>query len=412
MTPIASTSPLVATLANGIRIVASRQHSPVSYVGVAVNAGSRDDFQALPGVAHFVEHTIFKGTPTRKSRAVSSRMESIGGELNAYTTKEETLVYTNAPAGYVDRALDLLADLLENACFPAEEIDTERNVITEEIFSYRDNPVDAVYDEFDELIFRGSPLAHNILGTEQSVVEITSADARRFIETRYAPERMVVYIVDPDDPERNIRKAEHYFSRFPARKAEIFRQTPAPLAEAFCEKRDGDNHQNNNIIGTRLPGRTDSRRHALFLFNNWLGGPAMNSRLNQQLRERRGLVYSVDSSLALYSDAGEMQIYYGCEPKATDKCASLITREIHAAASSLMPEKTFEQVKRQYCGQLTVGYENRENRAMSLAKSLIYYNEVRGLEQMVEGAMGVTREQFRAAAELIASSPLCRLTLA
>ena len=307
------------TLSNGLRVVAAKAPGRISYIGVAVNAGSRDDGAATPGLAHFVEHTVFKGTARRNSWHISNRMESVGGELNAYTTKEETMIYTNAPAGYASRSLELLADLVGGASFPEAEIDREREVIVEEICSYRDNPADAVYDEFDELIYRDADLAHNILGSPESVRNITSADARNFVSRFYAPENMVLYICDPDSPEKAVRLAEKYFGGISRSMPTHNRDIPA-VGPVFRETRDRGNSQANTIVGARLFGRTDSRRHALFLLNNYLGGPCMNSRLNQELRERRGLVYTVDSSVALTSNAGTMLVYYGSDPKTVEKC--------------------------------------------------------------------------------------------
>lgn len=402
---------IIHTLSNGLRIVAEQSDGRVAYIGIVTDAGSRDDFPSAPGLAHFVEHTVFKGTERRKSWHINSRMESIGGELNAYTTKEETMIYTNAPAGYEGRAFELLADLVMNASFPQAEIDRERDVITEEIYSYRDNPMDAVYDEFDELIYKGNGLAHNILGTPESVRDIRREDARAYIDRYYTAPNMVIYCVAPSDPEKNIRLAEKYFGNLSTAAPERVRNVPEVIP-AFRETRRLDNHQANTIVGMRLFGRRDPRRHALFLFNNYLGGPAMNSRLNQQLRERRGLVYTVDSSVTLYSDTGTLLVYYGSESGKVEKCERLIANEIATLAEKGLSERAFSQARDQYCGQSLVSGDHRENCAMSLAKSLLYYGEVHDVNYTADRMRTVSREQFREIAELIASAPLSRLTLA
>lgn len=401
----------IHTLSNGLRIVAARASGEVSYTGVLVNAGSRDEDERRQGLAHFVEHTLFKGTRHRRSRHISGRMESVGGELNAYTTKEETMIYTNAPAGYTARSFDLLADLVKNSTFPENETDREKEVIIEEINSYRDSPSDSVYDEFEELIYAGSGLSHNILGDPESVRALTPADAREFVETRYTPENMVIYCCDPGDPERNIRLAERYFGDmcFPSASD---RRTPPPEAPAFSEIRRRGNHQANCIAGTRLFGRDDPRRHALFLLNNLLGGPCMNSRLNMEMRDRRGLVYTVESNIALMSDTGVFLIYFGCDPGAVGRCLRIIEREIDRLAATPLPERTFAKVRDQYCGQLIVSGEHHESRAMAMAKSLLYYGEVHDIGFTARRIRGVTPEEMRQAAEMIASRGLCSLTLA
>ena len=400
----------IATLSNGLRVVAQQLPGEVSYIGVLIGAGSRDEDTEHEGLAHFVEHTIFKGTRRRKSWHISCRMEQIGGELNAYTTKEETMVYTNAPAGYAPRAVELLADLIKNASFPLSEIEKEREVIIEEINSYRDSPSEAVYDEFEELIYRGTPLAHNILGTPESVRRLTPEDARAFIDRNYTPEKMVVYCCDPGDPQKNIRLIEKYLGdlSFPS-------SFPKPLAlpalPAFDETRDRENHQANTIIGTRLFSRHDPRRFALFLFNNWLGGPCMNSRLNMELREKRGLVYTVESNVSLLSETGAMTIYFGTDPDDVRKCSDIIRREIEKAASDTFSDRKFAAIRDQYLGQMIVGSDHRESRAMSLAKSLLYFNEIIDINSSAERIRAVTAEGFRCVAEMILSNGLNRLTL-
>lgn len=398
------------TLKCGLRVVATRLTGDVSYIGVVVHAGSRNEDDRHEGLAHFVEHTLFKGTRNRKSWHISCRMEQIGGELNAYTTKEETMVYTNAPAGHAERAIELISDLVKNANFPNSEIEKEREVIIEEIHSYKDSPSDSVYDEFEELIYKGSPLAHNILGTPESVRRLSSEDGRRFIDTHYTPENMVIYVCDPGDPEKNIRLVEKYFGSldFPATKIPSI---PLPDVEPFDEIRDRENYQANTIIGTRMFGRNDPRRHALCLLNNYLGGPCMNSRLNMELRERRGLVYTVESNVSMLSDTGLILFYFATDPASVDKCISLIKKEIEKAAENLLSPRVFDRVREQYLGQMIVGSDQRENRCMSLAKSMLYYNEIHDIHTVTEYIRNVDAQQFREMAQLILNTGLNRLTL-
>ncbi|MBD5336001.1 MAG: insulinase family protein [Bacteroides sp.] len=404
--------PTVALLDNGMRVVACRSvGNAASYIGVVVNAGSRDEARPVEGLAHFVEHTIFKGTLKRRSFHISNRMESIGGELNAYTSKEETVIYTNAPVGYAERALDLLADLVINSQFPAKELDMERTVVIEEIKSYLDSPADTVYDRYEELIYEGSGLSHNILGTPESVSRLGSDDCRAFLERFYQPENMVLYISDPMPVEKSLRLAEKYFGRahFPGRGEEMSRRvleigqprtTPA-IRPPFRLTEGRDGYQSHTITGCRLFPRTDPRRFALYLLNNYLGGPSMNSRLNQELRDRRGLVYSVDSNFSLLSDTGLLTIYMGSGHETVGKCLKLVDREITRLAETELSQRTLDKIREQFIGQMMVSADNRENRAMSMAKKLMYYGEVTDLDTQIARLREVTPAALREVAELL-----------
>jgi len=400
----------IFTLPNGLRTVCWHTDGLVSYIGAVVNAGSRDEAPTAYGLAHFVEHTIFKGTMKRRSWQISNRMESIGGELNAYTSKEETMVYTNAPAGYEERALELLADLISSSIFPEDEVERERDVVVEEINSYLDSPSDSVYDEFEELAYAGSGLAHNILGSAESVRHLSGKDCRGFIDRFYTPAQMVVYCCSPMDPEKLIRIVDRHFGCIHLPENGRARAA-VPGMKPFCEFRNRGNHQANTIVGTRLFGRSDPRRFALFLLNNYLGGPCMNSRLNRELREKRGYVYTVDSSVSLMSDAGLLLIYFGSDPKTVGKCCNIIFKEIDRLAQSTLPAVTFEKIKRQYCGQLLVSTDHMENRAMSLAKSLLYYGKIHDIATTAAEIETVTAQQFCDVAGLLVPEKFGTLTL-
>lgn len=402
--------PRVITLSNGLRAVLRQSEGFVSYIGVVVNAGSRDEGEHHHGLAHFVEHTLFKGTSRRRSWHISNRMERIGGELNAYTSKEETVIYTNAPAGYAGRAIELLADIIADSRFPQREIEREREVVIEEINSYLDSPADSIYDEFEERIFAGSPLAHNILGNPESVRRLTGSDCRAFLDRHYTPANMVIYAVDPADPAVIERLLERHFGSLHFPTEASGRVTPPPC-QGFDDVIDRNGHQAHTIVGRRLFDRQDPRRFALYLLNNYLGGPCMNSRLNQELREKRGMVYTVDSSVALLSDTGIMQIYFGSDIDSTDRCLRLIEREIERLADSPLPERTFRSIVDQYCGQLLVSSDHKESMAMSLGKSLMYYDSICDIRTTAEEVRRVSPEMMRSIAELIATSPRCRLTL-
>ncbi|MCM1291832.1 MAG: insulinase family protein [Prevotella sp.] len=400
----------IFVLPNGLRCVHLRTQSHVSYIGMAVNAGSRDESSSKHGLAHFVEHTIFKGTEHRSSWHISNRMESIGGELNAYTSKEETLIYTNSPAGHSQRAMELISDILAYSSFPAAELDKERDVVIEEIYSYRDSPSDSVYDMFDDMIYAGSGPGHNILGTPESVKELVGKDCHDFIEDFYVPSNMVLYAATPDDCKTIERLALKYFGHFHLHGAVHKRAIP-PMNPTFNETISRDGHQAHTIMGARTFGRSDDRRFALFLLNNYLGGPCMNSRLNQELRERRGYVYTVDSSVALLSDAGTMMIYFGSDKSTVEKCVKIIQKELHKLVESSMKSGIFEKIKRQYAGQLLVSSDHRESMAMSMGKSLMYYGEVHDVEWTTERIMAVQAEDVRSVAELLVPRLVSKLTL-
>ena len=401
---------IIHTLPNGLRVVARKTDGLVSYIGVVVNAGSRDEGHMEYGLAHFVEHTIFKGTDKRRGWQISSRMEAVGGELNAYTSKEETMVYTNAPAGYEERSIELLADLIACSRFPADDVEREKEVVVEEIHSYLDSPSESVYDEFEELAYARCGLAHNILGSAESVRSLDSSACRGFLDKFYTPGEMVVYCCTPQEPEKLCRLVERYFGglHFPG----VMRDRLAPPAmKGFDERRDKGNYQANTIYGVRVFGRRDPRRFALFMLNNYLGGPCLNSRFNRELREKRGYVYTVDSSVGLMSDTGLWMVYFGCDPKNVDKCREIIGREIDRLAQSRLSDSAFEKIRRQYCGQLLVSSDHRENRAMSLAKSLLYYGEIHDISTTTSHINEVTPEELRDMAQLIAGSERGILTL-
>ncbi len=410
---ISTPFPVIHTLPNGMRVIACQSvGNAASYIGVLVNAGSRDEAERVEGLAHFVEHTIFKGTQRRHSFHISNRMETIGGELNAYTSKEETVIFTNAPVGHAERALDLLSDIIFNSRFPAHELDMERTVVIEEIKSYLDSPAETVYDRFEELIYKDSGLSHNILGTAESVSGLSSADCRAFLDRFYTPSNMVLYISDPRPVEKSLKLAEKYFGhprpQCPEASArlvaEIGRPRVAPPVHppfSVVENREG--YQAHTITGCRLFPRTDPRRFALYLLNNYLGGPAMNSILNRELRERRGLVYSVDSNFALLSDAGVLMIYMGSGHDTVDRCLKIVDREINRLAEKELPQRTLDRIRDQYCGQLMVSADHRENRAMSMAKRLMYYGHVADLATQIEHLRAVTPAQIRDVAQLLTS---------
>lgn len=397
-------------LPNGLRVAVSHTDARVAYIGVAAGSGSRDEEPGRHGLAHFVEHTLFKGTLRRRSSVISRRMESIGGELNACTSKEDTIIYTSAPAGNAARALELLADIVANSTFPAPELATEHEVVVEEIKSYLDTPSENVYDEYEERIFAGNALAHNILGTPESVRALTPADCRDFLDRNYTPSNMVVYISAPDDPDRMIRLVEKYFGHlhFPMRRLE---RIEPPMVENFCNVVDNDGFQAHTIYGARTFSRFDDRRFALYLPSNYLGGPCMSSRLNAELREKRGLVYSVDSFVSNFSDAGLFSVYIGCDRKNVEKCLKMTRRELDRLIQDRLSDRILERIKKQYCGQLLVSTDNRENMAMGMGKSMLHHGRIYDPSHTAERIMAVTADEVREVASLLCADRCSRLTI-
>lgn len=401
---------MIHTLDNGMRVAIMQLSGNVAYSGLLINAGTRDEDSHTPGLAHFVEHTIFKGTSRRSSWHISNRMESVGGEINAYTNKEATSVYTIAPAGHEERGVELTADLFANASFPQAELNKEREVIIEEINSYLDNPAESVFDQFEEHIYKGSTLAGNILGPPESVRSISGEECRRFVDRYYNPENTVGFIASPAKPEKLIRILERHWGRF-ARGGEKPHRVAPPPVEPFDIVKDEKGHQAHTLVGARMFSRTDSRRYALMLLNNYLGGPCMNSRLNQQLREKRGLVYAVDSFVSLFSDTGTMAVYFGTDPKLVGKCLKIIGNELDSLAQKNLPESRLNKIKEQYCGQLLVSSDNRETMAMALGKNLLAYGRLPDIPALAARLREVTAEEVREVAELLNPAFCSRITL-
>ena len=397
------------TLSNGLRLVHVHTANQVAWCGLAINAGSRDEIEGHYGLAHFVEHTIFKGTTHRRAWHILNRMERVGGELNAYTTKEGTMLYSVFPDQHLSRAIDLLADLVQWSVFPQSEIDRERDVVLEEAASYRDTPSDAVYDDFEDLLFAGSELGHNILGRKEDLENLTREDCMRYLKTLYVPTNMAFFSVGPDSPDKIFRLAEKAFGPMSHEMAPRHRTTP-PCVEPFRRTISIGTHQAHTIVGARVPDMNHPLRYALMLLNNILGGPGMNSLLNVELRERRGYVYTVESTLTMLSDCGWMEIYLGCDHDDVRSSLRVIERITSRLSQELLPERRLDACKRQYCGQLVVAADNTEFLAMRAGRGLLYHGEVATVDKTVERIQAVTPEDIARAAEFLRGDALSSLT--
>ena len=392
-------------LPNGLRMVHITTGSHVGWCGLVVGAGSRDDAQDKQGLAHFVEHTLFKGTKHRRSWHILNRMETVGGELNAYTTKEDTTLYSIFPSQHLERAIELIADLTTNSLFPAQELEREKDVVLEEIASYRDTPCEAIYDDYEGLMFSPSALGHNILGNEWHVESMTTTDCLNYLKKLYVPSNMVFFSLGPALPERVFRLVEKHLGHMHHRLERDERTAPVPLAPQQQVVQAGL-HQSHTIVGAPTASMYAHERYALALFNNLLGGPGMNSLLNVNMRERRGLVYTVESSVASFTDCGIMEIYFGCDEKNINKSLNIVAHTIDQLAQSTLSERRLETFKKQYCGQLLVASAGAEFTAMNAGKSMLYWNKVSNVQHAIEHIMAVTPQQLMAIAGQV-SMPLC-----
>ncbi len=390
------------TLSNGLRIVHRSAKSNVEYCGVAVNVGSRDEQQGQFGLSHFVEHTIFKGTTHRRSWHIINRMETVGGELNAYTTKEETMLYSVFPSGNLNRAIDLISDLVISSQFPLTEIEKEREVVADEINSYLDSPSEAIFDDFEDLIFNGSSLGHNILGDAQAIASFTPQVCRKYLANYYTAPNMVFFYMGQEKPSKVFKVAERFFGALSNQLAPINRIAPS-MVKTFDIKRELGNHQCHTIIGAPISGMYSPQRYPTALLTNIIGGPGMNSLLNISLRERRGLVYTVEATSAMFTDCGAFAIYFGCDHNDHNRCRRLVKNLIESLATTPLSTKQIEAAKKQYLGQLIVASENREQAAISTGRSMLYHNRIASSDEILECINAITPEQVRQVAELIAT---------
>ncbi len=381
------------SIANGLRVLHLADNMPITYVGVAIDAGTRDELPDESGMAHFVEHLLFKGTKHRRSWHIINRLESVGGQLDAYTTKEETYIYATVPNEYTDRALELLADVVLNSTFPESELEKERDVVLDEIQSYNDSPSELIYDEFEELLFPHDPIGRNILGTEQSLESFTSERVQQFVHRNYTPDRMVVFAMGNIKFDWLIKRIEKYFTPYsppvlggvaesrgglsiPHSSFLTHRQAPQPYTPAH-RTTPRDTYQAHCIIGNRAVNMTSPERLTMLLLNNILGGPNMSSRLNLALRERNGLCYTIESNLTNYTDTGVWNIYFGCDPRNLAKAQRLCMQQLELLCSTPLNDNQLSIAKRQLRGQVLIGNQNKENLILGLSKTYLHGLELK-----------------------------------
>lgn len=391
----------IHTLSNGLRIIHEPSSSKVAYCGFAIDAGTRDEAENEQGMAHFVEHLIFKGTRKRKAWHILNRMENVGGDLNAYTNKEETVIYSAFLTEHFGRALELLADIVFHSTFPQNEIEKETEVIIDEIQSYEDTPSELIFDDFEDMIFRNHPLGRNILGRPDLLKKFRSEDAMAFTSRFYQPSNMVFFVLGDFNFQKIVRQVEKLLVDLPLVTVENQRTIP-PLYVPEQLVVHKETHQAHVMIGSRGYNAYDDKRTALYLLNNILGGPGMNSRLNVSLRERRGLVYTVESNLTSYTDTGAFCIYFGTDPEDVDTCLKLTYKELKRMRDVKMTSSQLMAAKKQLIGQIGVASDNNENNALGMAKTFLHCNKYESSESVfrriealtAEGLLEVANEMF------------------
>ena len=412
------------TLDNGLRIIHLPSDSQVVYCGYQINAGTRNEEPGEEGLAHFCEHVTFKGTERRKAWHILNCLESVGGDLNAYTNKEGTVYYSAILKEHIARAVDLLSDIVFHSVYPQAEIDKEVEVICDEIESYNDSPAELIYDEFENIIFKGSPLGHNILGTAEQVRSFKTEDALRFTRKLYRPDNAIFFAYGDIDfkklvrllkksflsEERRVKSEETTFgdrreSQFnsPEAQAQFNIQHSTFNTQHSFEGQtivmQKNTHQAHVMIGTRAYDVNDDRRMPLYLLNNMLGGPGMNAKLNLALREHNGLVYTVESTMVAYGDTGTWSIYFGCDEHDVKRCLRLVRKELDKFMQKPLSDAQLKAAKKQIKGQIGVACDNRENFALDFGKSFLHYGWEKNVDRLYEQVDEITAAQIQAVAQ-------------
>ena len=428
------------TLDNGLRIIHLPSDSKVVYCGYQINAGTRNEEPGEEGLAHFCEHVTFKGTERRKAWHILNCLESVGGDLNAYTNKEGTVYYSAILKEHIARAVDLLSDIVFHSVYPQTEIDKEVEVICDEIESYNDSPAELIYDEFENILFKGSPLGHNILGTAEQVRAFKTEDALRFTRKLYRPDNAIFFAYGDIDFKKLVKLIQKALGECPkgrelACSADCkSAETPTeeriaeetPTGETPTEEMEAGNanhkvqsskfnvqskvagqtivmqkntHQAHVMIGTRAYDVNDDRRMPLYLLNNMLGGPGMNAKLNLALREHNGLVYTVESTMVAYGDTGTWSIYFGCDEHDVKRCLRLVRKELDKFMQKPLSDAQLKAAKKQIKGQIGVACDNRENFALDFGKSFLHYGWEKNVDRLYEQVDEITATQIQAVAQ-------------
>ena len=405
------------TLSNGLRVIHLPSASPVVYCGYEIAAGTRDEEPGEEGLAHFVEHVTFKGTARRRSMQILNTLERVGGDLNAFTQKEDTVYYAAILKEHLPKAVDLLTDIVFHSTYPQTEIDKEVEVICDEIESYNDSPAELIYDDFENILFEGHPLGHNILGKAERVRKFTTEDALRFARKYYRPENSIFFAygdVEFEKLKKIIEKeqqTQQTLSR-PLHKGRGVNTDDANLSNSSLPIGragggsfwvDKGTHQAHVMLGTRAYDIHHPLRIPLYLLNNLLGGPGMNARLNISLRERNGLVYTVESTMVSYGDTGLWGVYFGCDPHDVKRCLRLVRRELDKIIEKPLTDSQLKAAKRQLKGQIGIACDNREQFALDFGKSFLHYGWEKDITSLYSQIEEVTAEQIQQVARELMS---------
>lgn len=381
------------TLSNGIRGIHRQVRSGVAHCALVVNAGCRDELKGEYGIAHFTEHALFKGTQHRKAYQVNCRLENFGGELNAYTTKEDTTLHATVLRRDFRRAVELIADVIFRSTYPEKELKKEREVIADEINSYKDSPSERIYDDFEDLMFKGSELGHNILGSKASIARFDTETVRRYVARCYTTDQMVISSIGNFSVATAKAVAEEYLGGFESTTRTFMRAEPLAY-EPFNVTHFRHTHQRHGLIGTRGYSIADERRLPLALLVNILGGPSANSLLNIELREKRGLSYNVEATYTPYSDCGIVGIYFSSDHDNGEQCVELIEEAAHRMMREPISARRLAIAKRQFVAQMAISMESNEGYMLGAGKSFLLYKEIDTLEEAYAKVMAITADQI------------------
>lgn len=392
------------TLPNGIRGIHRRIKGNVTHCALLVNAGSRDELKHQFGLAHFTEHALFKGTEHRKAYQVNCRLENLGGELNAFTTKEDTTIHATTLRSDFSKAVELIADVAFHSTFPDRELEKEKEIIYDEINTYKDSPADMIYDTFEEMLFAGSELGHNILGRKSSLARFSGESIREFVARTHTTDQMVFSSIGNLSAKSVETTVARYLNDIKSSARDFSRRQPAAV-EPFSRIVTKHTHQTHCIIGARAQGINDAERLPLALLVNLLGGPSANSMLNVLVREKNGLSYNIEASYTPYSDSGIVAIYFSCDHDNTDHCIELIEGELGRLQTTPLSARRLSMAKKQFIAQLAISMESNEGYMLGAGKSFLAHREVDTMEEVYRKIQALTAEDLTAVASSVFSSP-------
>ena len=380
-------------LPNGLRVVVQQQLSPISHACILIQSGSRDEIKGQFGLAHFIEHLLFKQTERRNTQQILNRLESVGADLNAYTTKEYTCLHASFLSPYLDRTLDLFEDLCFHSVFPEEELVKEKGVILDEMASYLDSPEDAVLDDFEDLLFQDHALGHNILGLEKDLMALQREDVKAFIQQHYKPDRMVIGVSGAYTSAKVMRLVEKYFGHLQPASQALLRQAPAKFETQKLNMPKPIN-QVHHVLGSRAASLHDKDKTATLLLSNYLGGMGMSSKLNMVVREKHGIAYTIESNYIPFTDTGMFYIYFGTDAEKAKKALRLVDRELQKLREKPMSASQLAQAQKKFKGQIALGEENRMGLLIALCKNVQDYGRIIPLQEVFKQVDGVTTQQL------------------